>query len=105
MEFVLDMILNSEVSGLRLNGTMGYSLSDLLLLKTLDLSNNNIHDTIPYQLPPNLTNLNLSGNNLSGNLPYSLSSMFSLNYLNVSQNSLSQSLGDVFANLQHLSSL
>ncbi|PIA50558.1 hypothetical protein AQUCO_01200026v1 [Aquilegia coerulea] len=84
---------------------MGYSLSDLLSLKTLDLSKNNIHDTIPYQLPPNLTNLNLASNNLSGNLPYSLSTMSSLNYLNVSQNSLSQSLGDVFANLQHLSSM
>ncbi|OVA03429.1 Protein kinase domain [Macleaya cordata] len=94
-----------QVAGMGLTGTMGYLLSDLLKLRTLDLSDNNVHDTIPYQLPPNLTSLNLAKNNLSGNLPYSISSMVSLNYLNVSYNSLSQSIGDVFANLQALSVL
>nr|XP_011460016.1 PREDICTED: protein STRUBBELIG-RECEPTOR FAMILY 8 [Fragaria vesca subsp. vesca] len=88
-----------EVSGLGLSGTMGYLLSDLLSLRKFDLSDNNFHDIIPYQLPPNLTSLNLARNNFSGNLPYSISAMGSLNYLNVSHNSLSQSIQDIFANL------
>ena len=70
-----------EVSGLGLSGTMGYLLSDLLSLRKFDLSDNNFHDIIPYQLPPNLTSLNLARNNFSGNLPYSISAMGSLNYL------------------------
>ncbi|WOK92983.1 protein STRUBBELIG-RECEPTOR FAMILY 8-like [Canna indica] len=94
-----------QLSGLGLNGSLGYLLSDLLSLKTLDLSDNNINENLPYQLPPNLTYLNLAGNNLSGNLPYSVSSMVSLNYLNLSGNLLSQQIGDVFRNLQDLSEL
>lgn len=69
------------------------------------MSSNNVHDTIPYQLPPNLTYLNFAGNSLSGNIPYSLSAMVSLNYLNLSHNSLTQSIGEVFANLKDLSDL
>ncbi|XP_028079518.1 protein STRUBBELIG-RECEPTOR FAMILY 8-like isoform X2 [Camellia sinensis] len=98
-------VVSIQISGLGLNGTMGYLLSDFLSLRTLDMSDNNIHDDIPYQLPPNLTTLNLAYNNLSGNLPYSISSMVSLNYLNVSRNSLSQSIGDIFANLAGLTTL
>ncbi|XP_058080234.1 protein STRUBBELIG-RECEPTOR FAMILY 8 isoform X3 [Magnolia sinica] len=98
-------VIAIQVSGLGLNGTMGYLLSNLFSLRTLDLSNNNIHDTIPYQLPPNLTYLNLASNNFSGNLPYSISNMVALNYLNASHNSLSMSVGDVFTDLEHLSIL
>ncbi|KAM5588793.1 protein STRUBBELIG-RECEPTOR FAMILY 8 [Rosa sericea] len=94
-----------EVSGLGLSGTTGYLLSDLLSLKKFDLSDNNFHDTIPYQLPPNLTSLNLARNNFSGNFPYSISTMVSLNYLNVSHNSLSESIGDIFATLGSLATL
>ncbi|KAG1327205.1 Protein STRUBBELIG-RECEPTOR FAMILY 8 [Cocos nucifera] len=72
-----------QVSGMGLNGTLGYLLSDLLSLRTLNLANNN----------------------LSGNLPYSIYTMVSLNYLNLSHNSLSQQIGDIFANLQDLSEL
>ncbi|KAG8634325.1 hypothetical protein MANES_17G027800v8 [Manihot esculenta] len=86
-------------------GTMGYLLSDLMSLRTFDLSDNNIQESIPYQLPPNLTSLNLARNNLSGSLPYSISSMLSLTYLNVSSNSLSQSVGDVFSNLSIFTTL
>ncbi|KAM1572157.1 hypothetical protein EV2_038148 [Malus domestica] len=91
-----------EVSGLGLSGTMGYLLSDLLSLRKFD---NNFHDTIPYQLPPNLTSLNLARNNFTGNLPYSIANMVSLSYLNVSRNSLSQSIGDIFAHLVSLATL
>ncbi|XWS12881.1 hypothetical protein CRYUN_Cryun37aG0128100 [Craigia yunnanensis] len=98
-------VVSVDISGLGLSGTMGYLLSDLMSLRALDMSNNNIHDTIPYQLPPNLTSLNLAGNNLSGNLPYSISSMVTFTYLNVSHNSLSLSVGDMFANLADLGTL
>ncbi|XP_054787674.1 protein STRUBBELIG-RECEPTOR FAMILY 8 isoform X2 [Prosopis cineraria] len=98
-------IVSIELSGLGLNGTLGYLLSDLMSLRQLDLSDNKIHDTVPYQLPPNLTSLNLASNNLSGNLPYSISAMTSLNYLNVSHNALSLSIGDIFADLADLSTL
>ncbi|KAI9127598.1 hypothetical protein K1719_000591 [Acacia pycnantha] len=98
-------VVSIELSGLGLNGTLGYLLSDLMSLRQLDLSDNKIHDTVPYQLPPNLTSLNLARNNLSGNLPYSISAMTSLNYLNVSHNALSLSIGDIFANLADLSTL
>ncbi|GMI93290.1 STRUBBELIG-receptor family 8 [Hibiscus trionum] len=98
-------VVSVDISGLGLSGTMGYLLNDLISLRTLDLSNNNIHDTIPYQLPPNLTSLNVAGNNLSGSLPYSISNMVTLTYLNVSRNSLSPSVGDIFANLPDLGTL
>ncbi|XP_057433415.1 protein STRUBBELIG-RECEPTOR FAMILY 8-like isoform X2 [Lotus japonicus] len=98
-------IVSIELSGLGLNGTLGYLLSNLMSLRKLDLSDNKIHDAIPYQLPPNLTSLNLARNNLTGNLPYSISIMASLNYLNLSNNLLSQSIGDIFANLTNLANL
>ncbi|KAE8728693.1 Protein STRUBBELIG-RECEPTOR FAMILY 8 [Hibiscus syriacus] len=98
-------IVSVDVPGLGLSGTMGYLLNDLISLRALDLSNNNIQDTIPYQLPPNLTSLNVAGNNLSGSLPYSISNMVTLTYLNVSHNSLSPSVGDIFANLPDLGTL
>uniref|UniRef100_A0A0E0NB12 Protein kinase domain-containing protein n=1 Tax=Oryza rufipogon TaxID=4529 RepID=A0A0E0NB12_ORYRU len=93
------------LAGVGLDGSLGYELSSLFSLKTLDLSNNNLHGSIPYQLPPNLTYLNLATNNLSGNLPYSISNMVSLEYLNVSHNSLSQQIGDLFGSLNSLSEL
>ncbi|GAB4826542.1 Protein STRUBBELIG-REPTOR FAMILY 8 [Ancistrocladus abbreviatus] len=98
-------VVSLEISGLGLSGTMGYLLSNLYSLKTMDLSGNNIHDSIPYQLPPNLTSLNLANNNLSGNIPYSMSTMVSLHYVNVSHNSLSTSVGDVFSNRTSLATL
>ncbi|XP_051133863.1 protein STRUBBELIG-RECEPTOR FAMILY 8-like isoform X2 [Andrographis paniculata] len=98
-------IVSIQISGLGLSGSMGYLLSNLGSLRTLDLSNNNIHDSIPYQLPPNLTSLNLASNNLSGILPYSIGAISSLNYLNISRNSLSQAIGDTLANHSALSTL
>lgn len=98
-------VVSIELSGLGLDGTLGYLLSDLMSLRKLDLSDNKIHDTIPYQLPPNLTSLNLARNNLSGNLPYSISAMASLNYLNLSNNVLSMTIGDYFAGLSDLGTL
>ncbi|KAF8687827.1 hypothetical protein HU200_042767 [Digitaria exilis] len=98
-------VTSIKLSGMELNGTLGYELSGLQALKTMDLSNNFLHDAIPYQLPPNLTYLNLAKNNLSGNLPYSISTMVSLEYLNLSHNSLFQEIGELFGSLNSLSEL
>ncbi|RID78398.1 hypothetical protein BRARA_A01234 [Brassica rapa] len=98
-------VVSIDISDLGVSGTLGYLLSDLMSLRKLDISGNSIHDTLPYQLPPNLTSLNLARNNLSGNLPYSISAMGSLSYMNVSGNSLSMSVGDIFAGLKSLSTL
>lgn len=98
-------VVSIDLSGLGLHGTLGYLLSDLMSLRKLDLSDNKIHDQIPYQLPPNLTSLNLARNNLTGNLPYSISAMVSLTYMNVSNNALSLPIGEVFANHSHLDTL
>lgn len=94
-----------KLAGTGLNGSLGYELSNLFSLKTLDLSNNHIQGSIPYQLPPNLTYLNLATNNFSGNLPYSISNMAAIEYLNLSHNSLAQQIGDLFGNLSSLSEL
>ncbi|XP_039142388.1 protein STRUBBELIG-RECEPTOR FAMILY 8 [Dioscorea cayenensis subsp. rotundata] len=98
-------VTSIQVSGLGLNGTLGYLLSNLFSLRTFDISDNDIHDGIPYQLPPNLTHLNLASNSFTGNLPYSISTMTSLIYFNASHNTLSQSIGDLFLNLENLSDL
>ncbi|XP_057961551.1 protein STRUBBELIG-RECEPTOR FAMILY 8 isoform X2 [Malania oleifera] len=90
-------VVSIQISGLGLSGTMGYLLSDLMSLRTLDMSANSIHDGIPYQ--------NLASNNLSGNIPYSISAMVSLNSLNFSNNLLTQSIGDIFVKLAGLSTL
>jgi len=95
----------SKLSGMELNGTLGYELSSLQALKTMDLSNNFLHDSIPYQLPSNLTYLNFAKNKLSGNLPYSISNLVSLEYLNLSHNSLFQEIGELFGSLNSLSEL
>ncbi|KAL1201737.1 Protein STRUBBELIG-RECEPTOR FAMILY 8 [Cardamine amara subsp. amara] len=98
-------VVTIDISDLGVSGTLGYLLSDLKSLRKLDVSGNSIHETLPYQLPPNLTSLNLARNNLSGNLPYSISAMGSLSYMNVSGNSLSMSVGDIFTDHKSLSTL
>ncbi|CAN8325570.1 unnamed protein product [Cochlearia groenlandica] len=98
-------VVSIDISDLGVSGTLGYLLSDLKSLRKLDVSGNSIHDTVPYQLPPNLTSLNLARNNLSGNLPYSISAMGSLSDMNVSGNTLSMPIGDIFADHKSLSTL
>jgi len=85
-----------KLAGTGLNGSLGYELSNLYSLKTLDLSNNNIRGSIPYQLPPNLTYLNLATNNFSGNLPYSISNMASIEYLSGSIHAFSSADALIF---------
>ncbi|PWA89028.1 protein kinase-like domain-containing protein [Artemisia annua] len=98
-------VVSIQLANLGIDGTLGYMLSSLASLKTLDLSGNNIHDALPYQLPPNLTSLNLANNKLSGNIPYSVALMYNLNYMNLSRNVIAQNIGDIFNNLTSLTTL
>ncbi|CAL9046421.1 protein STRUBBELIG-RECEPTOR FAMILY 5-like [Musa acuminata AAA Group] len=93
------------LSGLGLTGTTGYQLSSLTSVTYFDLSKNNLHGDIPYQLPPNAIHIDLSGNVLTGGISYSISQMTDLNYLNLANNQLSGQLTDMFRKLPSLSLL
>ncbi|XP_077240860.1 protein STRUBBELIG-RECEPTOR FAMILY 6-like isoform X2 [Tasmannia lanceolata] len=94
-----------KLSGMGLTGSLGYQLSSLTSLTSLDVSNNNLGNQIPYQLPPNVQQMNLAGNSFNRGVPYSISQMSSLRYLNVSHNQLQDQLQDMFGQLSSLTSL
>ncbi|WJX80481.1 Protein STRUBBELIG-REPTOR FAMILY 7 [Trifolium repens] len=94
-----------QLSNLGLTGTLAYGLQNLTSLTTLDMSNNNLVGTIPYQLPPNVQRLNFAHNNLTGTVPYSISNLTSLTDLNLNHNQLQQALNVNFQNLSTLSKL
>jgi len=94
-----------NLSGMRLNGTLGYNMNQLTALVQLDTSNNNLGGSdIPYNLPPNLQSLNLEGNNFTGTVPYSISQMVALRNLNLGHNQLSN-INDMFSQLTNLTTL
>ncbi|CAA0829507.1 Protein STRUBBELIG-RECEPTOR FAMILY 7 [Striga hermonthica] len=61
-------ITEIRISGLGLTGNMGYQLDKLTSLTTFDISNNNLGNQIPFQLPPNVTRLYLQNNQFTGTL-------------------------------------
>ncbi|XP_031118088.1 protein STRUBBELIG-RECEPTOR FAMILY 7-like [Ipomoea triloba] len=94
-----------KLSSLGLSGSMGFQLDQLKSVTTFDISNNNLGNQLPYQLPQNVQRLNLAGNGFSGGLPYSISQMTSLKYLNVSHNQFQGQVNDMFGSLSSLSIL
>ncbi|XP_020593248.1 protein STRUBBELIG-RECEPTOR FAMILY 7 isoform X2 [Phalaenopsis equestris] len=96
-----------KLSGLGLNGNLGYQLDKMKSLIELDLSNNNLGagNTIPYNLPPHLQQLNLAQNQFNGGIPYSISQMAALQKLNLAHNQLRDSLSDMFVNLVSLGTM
>ncbi|XP_028752229.1 protein STRUBBELIG-RECEPTOR FAMILY 7 [Neltuma alba] len=94
-----------KLPGLGLTGTLGYQLQTLTSVINLDMSNNNLGGTIPYQLPPNVQRLNLANNNFTGEVAYSISDMTSLTYLNLGHNQLQGALSVNFQKLSSLSTL
>lgn len=94
-----------KLSGMRINGTLGYNMNLLTALIQLDMSNNNLGGSdIPYNLPPNLEGLNLVGNHFIGTIPYSISQMVALRNLNLGHNQLS-TIRDMFNQLTNLTTL
>ncbi|KAF6158802.1 hypothetical protein GIB67_040316 [Kingdonia uniflora] len=91
-----------KLNELELRGHFGNQLSNMLNLKQLDVSFNQIQGEIPMLLPPNATHIDLSFNNFSQSIPYSLTFMKHLHHLNFSHNSLSGPVGNVFSGLQNL---
>ncbi|XP_075493351.1 protein STRUBBELIG-RECEPTOR FAMILY 6-like [Primulina tabacum] len=94
-----------KISGLGLSGNMGYQLDKLTSVTDFDISNNNLGNQIPYQLPPNMESLNLAGNGFTDGLPYSMSLMTYLKYLDVSHNHIQGEVNLMFSSLTNLSTL
>ncbi|KAK4268992.1 hypothetical protein QN277_022206 [Acacia crassicarpa] len=94
-----------KLPGLGLTGTLGYQLQTLTSVTNLDMSNNNLGGSIPYQLPPNVQQLNLANNNFTGEVVYSISNMTALTYLNLGHNQLQGALSVNFEKLSSLSTL
>ncbi|KAJ4883325.1 Protein STRUBBELIG-RECEPTOR FAMILY 2 [Raphanus sativus] len=93
-------IVELQLRGLELLGSLGNQLQHLHNLKNLDVSFNNLQGEISFGLPPNATQINMAYNNLTQGLPFSLPLLTSLVSLNLSHNSLSGPLGNVFSGLQ-----
>ncbi|XP_076943376.1 receptor-like protein EIX1 [Bidens hawaiensis] len=87
----LGMVKSIDLSSNNLSGSIPYELTDLHGLISLNLSVNAFHDEIPPEigLMKSLLQLDLSRNNLSGQIPTSMSQMTSLDYLDISCNKLS----------------
>ncbi|PKA52925.1 Protein strubbelig-receptor family 5 [Apostasia shenzhenica] len=94
-----------NLSGLGLSGTLGYQLSSLASVTHFDLSKNNLHGDIPYQLPPSTAHINLAGNAFTGGIPYSISEMTDLETLKLANNQLNGQVSDMFGKLPNLSEL
>lgn len=96
-----------KLSGLGLNGNLGYQMDKMKSLVELDLSNNNLGggSSIPYNLPQHLQQLNLAQNQFNGGIPYSISQMASLQKLNLAHNQLRDSLSDMFGQLANLETM
>ncbi|KAL3839146.1 hypothetical protein ACJIZ3_023748 [Penstemon smallii] len=94
-----------KISGLQLNGNMGYQLDRLTSVTTFDISNNNLGNQIPFQLPPNVQRLDLSSCGFNGVFPYSVSQMTSLKYLNLSHNQIQGQVNAQFSSLTALTTL
>ncbi|KAK4480780.1 hypothetical protein RD792_011631 [Penstemon davidsonii] len=94
-----------KISGLQLNGNMGYQLDKLTSVTTFDISNNNLGNQIPFQLPPNVQRLDLASCGFNGVFPYSVSQMTSLKYLDLSFNSMTDILPQSFQSLTSINDM
>uniref|UniRef100_A0A2N9J0N5 non-specific serine/threonine protein kinase n=1 Tax=Fagus sylvatica TaxID=28930 RepID=A0A2N9J0N5_FAGSY len=91
----------------RINGRLSESLGKLDQLRTLNLSHNSLHNSLPYSLfhLQNLEFLDLSSNDFSGSIPETID-LPSIKFIDMSQNSLNGSIpGGICINstrIQHL---
>ncbi|KAG6500348.1 receptor-like protein EIX1 [Zingiber officinale] len=87
----LDLVKSIDLSSNDLTGKIPQELGALVALQTLNLSRNKLQDRIPDMFAGirYLETLDLSFNNLSGAIPESLSRLSMINHLNLSYNNLS----------------
>ncbi|KAJ7533267.1 hypothetical protein O6H91_13G040000 [Diphasiastrum complanatum] len=98
-------ITSIKLPGRNLGGSLGYALDKFASLVTLDLSNNQIGHSFPYQMPPVIQELYLNNNQLTGGLPYSFTSLSTLTHLNLGNNQLHTQISDVLQSLVNLLSM
>ncbi|KAF0903281.1 hypothetical protein E2562_026565 [Oryza meyeriana var. granulata] len=81
--------------------------TNLHLMRSIDLSDNELTGEIPFEMGPlvELNNLNLSGNNLSGIIPDTFGRMLRLESLDLSWNHLSGVIPQTLVSLDSLSHL
>ncbi|CAN6684197.1 unnamed protein product [Malus baccata var. baccata] len=87
----LDLVKSIDLSSNNLQGEIPEGISSFYLLGTYNLSRNQLTGNIPSKIGNLhlLETLDLSHNHLSGEIPQSLSSLTSLSHLNLSYNNLS----------------
>nr|XP_043611570.1 receptor-like protein EIX1 [Erigeron canadensis] len=87
----LGLLKSFDLSSNNLTGKIPNELTGLYGLLALNLSRNALHGEIPHKIGQvkDLLTLDLSRNQLSGKVPLSISEMSSLSYLEVSYNNLS----------------
>ncbi|CAI9290204.1 unnamed protein product [Lactuca saligna] len=87
----LGLLKSIDLSSNNITGHIPYELTNLHELLALNLSKNALHGEIPQQVGQmkNLLALDLSRNSLSGGIPSTISQMTLLSYLDVSCNKLS----------------
>lgn len=87
---ILGLLRLIDLSSNRLTGHIPMQLTDLVELKQLNLSRNNLSGTIPDSIRRlKLDSLDLSRNQLCGEIPMGLAYIFSLAYMDLSYNRLS----------------
>ncbi|KAL7594641.1 hypothetical protein Lser_V15G29001 [Lactuca serriola] len=86
----LKLVKSIDLSSNNLAGQIPYEITNLHDLISLNLSNNDLFGDIPQKIGEmkNLLTLDLSRNNFSGQIPSSMSQMSLLNYLDMSFNNL-----------------
>lgn len=101
--YLENMYFSSSMELIVKNKSLVY-YRDLPRICVIDLSENNLHGSIPHELSnlKGLQVLNLSGNHLTGEIAYQIGSITSLESLDLSRNDL---LGAIPASLSNLSFL
>ncbi|TQE09993.1 hypothetical protein C1H46_004415 [Malus baccata] len=86
----LFLVKSIDLSSNNLEGEIPEEITSLIALGTLNLSRNQLRGNIPFKIGNLrwLETLDLSHNHLSGQIPQSLSSLTSLSHLNLSYNNL-----------------
>ncbi|KAJ3672511.1 hypothetical protein LUZ60_007232 [Juncus effusus] len=96
-EFEAPFLFNLILSNNLLNGTIGQSICQLISLRVLDLSSNDIHGDLPHCWPNTLEVANLANNKINGIIPSTLRSLNMLSILQLNGNSL---IGEIPSSLQ-----